>query len=853
MPTTITTPSNNLVKMRYKEPYVSEGLNRKLIAAVPRGIIRGGRLITAGAGLGVRIDADQDNGDSVYTYVDSVNELSLTFRQAGNITLDLTPFASSTVFIALHVDYSISNATVVTWRAYTEAELFGNTPEPEAGDVIIVGRVDVPASGPIPASDVYVDRARFAFDEEDRGRVAWRPILANGSFDMQSSAVSPSTATGDVPFAGWELTSANAGGDTIQPSTDAHQGDVAAEFDFTSSGNPDLELTADGLFRLQGTANADSLTEARRQFARAEFWVKFAAFDITPGSALFVGMEIDFLDSDLSVLSTFAFSYDLSGASFPLTTANYEKVISTVEAPLGAFYARVRLAVTDTGGTGAAGSVLFDSAQVHLERFSATQPGGQDIQQSVSADSLLLRDQGASGAAWMGDVYQLLAKSGDEVVMEKLKALHGAGATPGTGNDDWILRVFGQLLAARGMLSGTSLTGSAADANRARVQASVPADSGGYTCLFRSADEVSARRFAVFLDQTDSSVWLVMNGDTTAGDVSDLRYVITDEAQALVIGRAGNSNALEILTAPSGTAGNVISWNVDQTDIENPRIYSEIGNAVSGDENFMLLWETFIDVDNYSLRLYASEEPYNLQLGGFVFTVNAVHDNSTGLWSKDTTPAAATAFVIGEDGFRILIKETGVVGTWDIDPPLGDGSPGTGWDRDLLGGAFDSGFNIATLFASNPRFLMAVPGSSDGNNPTATENLTSLNRITAKHIIKAWGQIDVDAGTIQTPNSNDSDGINVTSYVATDAGNTCTVTFDFGFADDNLPAGVGTSGYCVLVTAGPGSPAGTTVRAFTLTSNSFKVEAYDTVGVGQLQFDSDTFNVFWAILGNAVD
>ena len=57
-PTTALTFAANEAKIRWREPYVSEGLNRKFAGVIPRGIYRGFGIQPSGAALSIDILAD---------------------------------------------------------------------------------------------------------------------------------------------------------------------------------------------------------------------------------------------------------------------------------------------------------------------------------------------------------------------------------------------------------------------------------------------------------------------------------------------------------------------------------------------------------------------------------------------------------------------------------------------------------------------------------------------------------------------------------------------------------------------------------------------------------------------------
>ena len=350
------------------------------------------------------------------------------------------------------------------------------------------------------------------------------------------------------------------------------------------------------------------------------------------------------------------------------------------------------------------------------------------------------------------------------------------------------------------------------------------------------------------MDANTGSIWLTVNADLIEpSDASALRYVVTGDAYAVVLGRNG---AMEILFA-NGTAGNAVSWGTDATDANTPRIYTDMPN-LAGNDSLMLLWQIPIGENGYSVRIYASEEVRRLQDAGFVVTTNAVWDNTANTWQKDNNSFGAVLFGITGNGMFVGHKQPGAVAAWDNEFQTGGGSENAfGWDRTLLGTSWIDGSDRASVEINNPWILLNVAGSPEGSNVTASTNLSSGNYLTAKNLIKAWGQIDINSGTILTPGltGTTSDGFQVGSYVLSDANLSITVTFDNGFQDEGA-ANVGQFGYCVLV-ATEGNQNTCTVER--IGGTSFKIRSYDVIAGALENFSSGNHNLFWAVLGNHVD
>lgn len=357
MPTTLSTPSNAVASMRWAEPYTSDGLNRKLNGLMPRGVIRGGRLVTAGSALLVTVEADPDTGDSVYSYVNAQGR-QVTVRQEGNVTLNLSASASSTVYVALYVSYTIGSETEVEWRSYTEAELFGGSPVAEHADVIIVGRVVVPGSGPIAATSVSFGARRYAWDAHGRSALPWSQVVVNPSFELGPGEVTPGVGFPISETLGWRgpnsLSDIN---DTtfrvVSDPGGARSGDQYLEIDATgASGVVDAEIYQEGWFsvvpgqavRLGLSVSSDSWDDTA--VVNAEATVVFYDLDFAPIGNIVLGFA------------------DVSG------TMSWEDRSTGTTVPAGARYGRLAIFL-DTGASTPGGQLRLDDVTVHLEPVSS--------------------------------------------------------------------------------------------------------------------------------------------------------------------------------------------------------------------------------------------------------------------------------------------------------------------------------------------------------------------------------------------------------------------------------------------------------------------------------------------------
>jgi hypothetical protein len=172
----------NYANLRYRHPFVTEGLNKKVVG-MPSGILQGGKLTAAVGNQSVVVNTDPDTGLSVYNYERRSSPLSaVTVIEEADRTIDLSVQAGTTVYVCLYVEYTVTTTTLVQFRTYTESELFGASPVTEAGDVVILGKVNVPATAvPIPDEDVVGDHRTDAWQRRSVGSRDWRQIFRNGS------------------------------------------------------------------------------------------------------------------------------------------------------------------------------------------------------------------------------------------------------------------------------------------------------------------------------------------------------------------------------------------------------------------------------------------------------------------------------------------------------------------------------------------------------------------------------------------------------------------------------------------------------------------------------------------------
>jgi hypothetical protein len=228
MSTDVVTFTTGETTIRYREQYVSEGLNKKLAVALPWGTYRGFRLAAKGSGDRlVTVAADATYSDHVAVYQDATGRSLTVRRTGGDFDIDLSSYSSVTVYVTIYAVYSVGSTTLTTIRVFTEAEWASAT---EKNEVIILGKVDVPASGTIAAADIRGEGRRMAWQHKTSEAVAWTQILRNTGFEWADI-----TSTANWAAAYWRQQTSGAGNSSMGPDdTDPHSGDKHMVLNYVS-------------------------------------------------------------------------------------------------------------------------------------------------------------------------------------------------------------------------------------------------------------------------------------------------------------------------------------------------------------------------------------------------------------------------------------------------------------------------------------------------------------------------------------------------------------------------------------------------------------------------------------------
>lgn len=202
MSTTIDTVPDSNVSLKWREQYVSAGLNKRNTSQ-PKGVVRGFNPTPGALDLRLTFTADALTGDSVARIRNSDasstgGQFMLTYTQTGDVTLDLSALSLSTSYwIGLVHDYTIGSSTSVTWEAYTEAEFDAG----DAAEGTILCKVTLPGSvGPILESDIDIlDTDHTWKHESEYGPSRSRTVVSYPLNQIQDQSPYPYTTGAIIP------------------------------------------------------------------------------------------------------------------------------------------------------------------------------------------------------------------------------------------------------------------------------------------------------------------------------------------------------------------------------------------------------------------------------------------------------------------------------------------------------------------------------------------------------------------------------------------------------------------------------------------------------------------------------
>lgn len=383
-------------KIRWLEPYVTAGLNQKTLGQYPKGVFAGFTVVadpTPGS-IGVVLQVDPTLGFSGANVLDvSTDKYCVTLIQEDDVGVDLSSFASTTVYITLDAQYQIGVTSAAQIKIVDAAELGLNS------NLVLLAKVSVPSFSPLVQSQIntaYRNAAGDALPLEARPQIN---LINNGTFEGDLAGSPP---------VGW-ANYAGVAGPSLNPTVDA-----------TVFRSPSLQS-----LKLSSVADAVSgfactpISVTSGQTLRGSVWIRSSNVDpIADGSGVFA--SIVFLDSGYSEIS----SAPLDGA-FTGNGTTWVQRQGVGVAPANATYAQLLVSFD-----GCKGTLYIDDAEL-------TARGAESLAQSAVF----------GGTASIADAYHLHTASG---------SAYAGGPNWADGTPNPPTTVEGQLDKILGDLAGAS-------------------------------------------------------------------------------------------------------------------------------------------------------------------------------------------------------------------------------------------------------------------------------------------------------------------------------------------------------------------------------------------------------------
>lgn len=302
------------IKSRWKEPYVTSGLNQKALAGDARGVVLGFRVVP-NVGYTVRVAADPVLGLSIANVVDtSSDKVSITIVQSGDLILDLAAYAGTTVFLAIDAQYAVGADSGAQLLVIDSAELSLNP------DLILLAKAVVPVSPPVLTTHLNMGYRLSSGDSIPPDALQPLNALSNGSFERDTAGGAPSS---------WETLS----GSSLSPAVDNSVARTGAQ---------SLRLSSGGA--VTGSFATNFVAVEPGQLARASLWIR------STGGAPIVGTGVNaavvWFDPTYAQLSTSQLESTFTGGS-----TIFEQRQAEVTAPAGAAFAKIAINYVSCSGT----------------------------------------------------------------------------------------------------------------------------------------------------------------------------------------------------------------------------------------------------------------------------------------------------------------------------------------------------------------------------------------------------------------------------------------------------------------------------------------------------------------------
>ena len=361
----------DLVKMKWRETYVSEGLNRKVVPSSPAGIYQGLRMVeNIVSPRQVEIVSDADTGYHMAVF-QSTTGFALTYWDiiGNSIIFDLSDanLDNQETIIAMELDYQVGVDTTADWKAFPIAD-FDALPAARKADLIILGTVNVPAAATnITSAMITFNRTSMPWRNRSKGAIEWRSVIKNSSFEFGEIGTSPNR---NITF--W-----------VGSNTDSTWSRVTFDSvtgDYSIQPNVTLGPFTDSLSQRVGVeapAGQRVLVEVHKK----------VTFVSTTGA---VSIRLTFKDQSGSDLAPLDVAIDDS-----VLDGSFVAISETLIAPdNSAVLDRVEIMLDNMTYSGFGGAILFDDLQVYVETSPET--SAVNIGAPLDAHQLIIRPEDAT-------------------------------------------------------------------------------------------------------------------------------------------------------------------------------------------------------------------------------------------------------------------------------------------------------------------------------------------------------------------------------------------------------------------------------------------------------------------------
>jgi len=447
MSTLLATFADSEVKVKFKEPFLTEGMNRTGAAAMSPGIYRGFKLIANVTNNLLTVEDDPDTGDHVLVF-ETDDGYSIHIRKTGDFTIDFTGLSVSTTYIiAVYATYGLNQTTAAYIRAYTQAEYDA---APEKDQLVIFGTGTTPGSLPGTITPA-LDQRTLAWHKIAPGERSWSRVVESGGFENLPD-IGTLDNTKDLP--GWYVK--GLGTDLV----------FSIAHSSVHSGANNLQVAGQTVSG-QGSLAVDRIVAVEPgSLIDIAFWIRGSLWSgVTSGHQ---GIYYIFYNNDMTFVSQgFVEDTSLSG------TFSWTEIQGFVEAPANARFVKFAILVQSTAAM--TGTLFFDDLAIFVESPSPAKNPNHPLRSGIMGASKLISAL-MLGKHNSGDPIEDMVQIGQTLTGSSVDAGKYDGA-------EWLLRLL------EGKLEFDGLIASATEAAKPRIATSAADYTvADYTLLWESQD-----------------------------------------------------------------------------------------------------------------------------------------------------------------------------------------------------------------------------------------------------------------------------------------------------------------------------------------------------------------------------